>query len=282
MLKALPKDDLQRLDALEQYEAVGGAPDPTLAEITALAADICGTPMAGISLMAGDTIHFLARVGPGASRLPRRRMPDETCINGEGVHEISDARYHQDYRPDGIMIAGRAFRFYAGAPLTTPGGVTIGCLFVQDSVPHTLTELQKRALLTLSRQVINRFELMSRMRLMSRDSRVRLRVESELTVERNFVATVLDTVGALVAVFDTAGRIVRFNRACEEVSGYEFIELVGGYVWDKADPALGRSGGDCYLRAAALRGVSRELRELLAQPRRQPATHCVVGDGAGG
>jgi len=236
MLKALPQDDLLRLDALEQYEAVGAAPDPMLAEITALAADICGTPMAAISLIAGDTIHYLARVGPGAAKLPRRKLPDETCIRGNDVYEISDARYHKDFRPDGIMISGRAFRFYAGAPLTTPAGVAIGCLFVQDSVPHTLSELQKRALRTLSRQVINRFELMSRMRHMSRDSRVRLRVESELTVERNFVATVLDTVGALVAVFDTAGRIVRFNRACEQVSGYQFAELVGGYAWDKLIP----------------------------------------------
>jgi PAS domain S-box-containing protein len=236
MLKALPKDDLQRLEALEQYEALNAAPDPMLAELTSLAADICGVPMAGISLMAGDTIHFLARVGPGAPRLPRRKMPCDTCVRQDAVYEIPDARYHKDYRPDGIMISGRAFRFYAGAPLTTPAGITIGCLFVQDSVPHELTDLQKRALLTLGRQVINRFELMTRMRSMSRDSRVRLRVESELTVERNFVATVLDTVGALVAVFDTAGRIVRFNRACEQASGYQFAELVGGYAWDKLIP----------------------------------------------
>ena len=55
-------------------------------------------------------------------------------------------------------------------------------------------------------------------------------------MERNFVSTVLDTVGALVAVFDTAGRIVRFNRTCEQVSGYGFASLVGRYVWDKLIP----------------------------------------------
>ena len=237
MLKALPKEDVRRVEALEQYEAIGGPPDPTLTEITALAADICGTPMAGISLITNDAVHFLARVGPGPTRSPRRKIPCETCMRGEGVYEITDARYHKDYRPDGIMISGRASRFYAGAPLTTPAGLAIGCLFVQDTVPHTLTEMQKRAIETLSRQVINRLELMSRMRYMSRDSRVRLRVESELTIERNFVSTVLDTVGALVAVFDTAGRIVRFNRTCEQVSGYDFASLVGNYVWEKLIPA---------------------------------------------
>ncbi len=236
MVTALPKEDLQRLDAIEQYEAFGLVPDPALCELTALAADLCGTPMAGLSLVGTDTIQFEARVGPGPSRVPRRRMPCDACILSEGVYEIPDARYHRDYRPDGIMISGRAFRFWAGAPLTTPAGVAIGTLFVQDSVPHTLSEAQKRGLITLSKQVIHRFELLRRKRHMERDSRVRLRVESELKVEQNFVSTVLDTVGALVAVFDTAGRIVRFNRACEHVSGYDFATLVGGYAWDKLIP----------------------------------------------
>ncbi len=94
-------------------------------------------------------------------------------------------------------------------------------------MPHTLTDKQKQALDTLARQVITRLELSARVRHMDREGRVRQRVESALTVERNFVSTVLDTVGALVAVFDTAGRIVRFNRTCEQVSGYDFASLVG-------------------------------------------------------
>jgi PAS domain S-box-containing protein len=67
-------------------------------------------------------------------------------------------------------------------------------------------------------------------------TRARQRIESALTVERNFVSTVLDTVDALVAVYDTAGRIVRFNRACETTSGYDFPTLVGRYLWDKLIP----------------------------------------------
>ena len=198
---------------------------------------MCNTPMAGISLAMGDGLVFQARVGPGPARLPRgNRVPCARCILGQDVYEIGDARYHDDYRPDGIMIAGRAYRFYAGAPLTTPSGINIGCLFVQDSMPHTLSDKQKRGLTTLSRQVINRFELNARVRHMERDRSMRTRAEQALTVERNFVSTVLDTVAALVAVFDTAGRIVRFNRACEQASGYDFGSLVGRYLWDKLIP----------------------------------------------
>ncbi len=237
MLRTFPKEEMLRLDALERFELMEAPDDPALEEITALAAEICVTPMAGLSLIGSDAVRFLARFGPGPAHMPRGRTPCETCIRGDGVYEITDARYHKDFRPDGILISGRAYRFYAGAPLITPHGVTLGCLFVQDSVPHTLNARQKRALETLSRQVVTRFELNARMRVMDRDGRARQRVESALTIERNFVATVLDTVGALVAVFDTAGRIVRLNRACEQVSGYGSDKLVGGYLWDKLIPA---------------------------------------------
>ncbi|MDX1931437.1 MAG: SpoIIE family protein phosphatase [Capsulimonadales bacterium] len=53
------------------------------------------------------------------------------------------------------------------------------------------------------------------------------RTEEELRQQRTFVSAVLDTAGALVLVVDREGRIVRFNRACERLSGYSFAELEG-------------------------------------------------------
>ena len=44
--------------------------------------------------------------------------------------------------------------------------------------------------------------------------------EEALQEERNVVSAILDTVGALVVVLDREGRIVRFNRACEQTTGY--------------------------------------------------------------
>ncbi|MBI3775683.1 MAG: PAS domain S-box protein [Gammaproteobacteria bacterium] len=58
----------------------------------------------------------------------------------------------------------------------------------------------------------------------------------ELSVERNFIATVLDTVCALVVVLDRNGCIVRFNHACETLSGYRFEELQGQPVWNYLIP----------------------------------------------
>ncbi len=237
MVNTLAKEEALRLDALDELGILGSAPDPAIDEIVALARAICQTPIAGVCLIGSDALYYPSKIGPGPSRLPRGRRPCETAILGDGVYEISDARYHPAYRPDGIMVSGRVYRFYAAAPLVTSDGISLGCLFVQGTAPQTLNELQKQTLAVLARQIVARYELNARTRSMERAGRVRHRVESALTVERNFVSTVLDTVGALVAVFDTAGRIVRFNRACEQVSGYDFASLVGRYLWDKLIPA---------------------------------------------
>ncbi len=58
------------------------------------------------------------------------------------------------------------------------------------------------------------------------------RTEDFLRRERDFTSAILDTVGALVAVMDTEGRIVRFNRACEEVTGYLQEEAQGILFWE--------------------------------------------------
>src|SRR5277367_2014576 len=58
------------------------------------------------------------------------------------------------------------------------------------------------------------------------------RIEEQLQEERNFVSTILDTVGALVVVLDAEGRILRFNPACELTTGYSMKEVQGKCIWD--------------------------------------------------
>lgn len=50
--------------------------------------------------------------------------------------------------------------------------------------------------------------------------------------ERNFVSAILDAANALIVVLDQEGRFVRFNRACEQLTGFSFDEVKGQYFWD--------------------------------------------------
>ena len=234
--REVSRSDALRLETLDQYEVLRAAPDPALDDLAELAAKACNTPIAGISFAAANRIWIHARYGIGDSELPVGSLPAVPPLRSHSIYEVPDTAQLTAFAPAGIAIAGRNFRFYAGAPLITPSAVRIGSLFVLDTPARRLTPLQSQTLSVLGRQAMTTIELNHTLRQMERGARARQRVESALTVERNFVSTVLDTVDALVAVFDTAGRIVRFNRACESASGYDFPTMVGRTLWDTLIP----------------------------------------------
>jgi PAS domain S-box-containing protein len=53
-----------------------------------------------------------------------------------------------------------------------------------------------------------------------------------LNAERDFIHAVLDTVGAMVIVLDREGRILRFNRAAEDLTGFPEADVKGTPLWD--------------------------------------------------
>lgn len=65
----------------------------------------------------------------------------------------------------------------------------------------------------------------------------RRHAEQLLRAERDFSSAVLETVGSMVIVLDSEGRIVRFNRACENLTGYRFDEIKGQYIWERLIPS---------------------------------------------
>ena len=60
----------------------------------------------------------------------------------------------------------------------------------------------------------------------------RKRTEEALKRERDFTSAIFDTAGALIVVLDRQGKIVRFNRKCEEITGYSSRDVRDQYVWD--------------------------------------------------
>jgi two-component system sensor histidine kinase VicK len=235
----LPMPEERRMQALERLEITGSA-DPTLDEIVRLVAQICDTPAAGIAFVERDRVWFKSRVGIPVRALMRVDCPCDETVLGDDVFQIPDAAHDAQY-PDGVIPVGNVdFRFYAGVPLIAADGSAVGTLCVYDTAPRRLDEVEANTLRTLSRQIMTRLELSLITRIADRDARSRLRVESALTVERNFVSAVLDTVGALVVVLDTAGRIVRFNRICETISGFDLNEVLGRTEWDTLVPPQDR------------------------------------------
>jgi len=67
---------------------------------------------------------------------------------------------------------------------------------------------------------------------MARDITDRVHAQVELRAERDFVSAVLDMAPLLVTVMDQDARLVRFNRACEVLTGLATKDVLGKQFWD--------------------------------------------------
>ncbi|HVJ08090.1 MAG TPA: PAS domain S-box protein [Acidisarcina sp.] len=224
----MQREEAERLRALLQYETLDSLPDPALDDIARLAAEICRGPYAYVGFIDASRVWFKARYGFEARETSRVSSACQYAMQSTKPLLIADACEDLRFPPEGIPLAsGIHCRSYVGAPMVSPSGHVIGTLAVLSPEPNAFTGQQASMLQILAAQVVTRIELYARIRMQERGVRARQRIERALTVERNFVSAVLDTISALVLVLDTAGRIVRFNRACEKMSGYSFGELVG-------------------------------------------------------
>jgi len=68
------------------------------------------------------------------------------------------------------------------------------------------------------------------------------RAKDELTRERDFSNAILNIAATLIVVLDKKGKITRFNRSCERISGYTAEEINGTYLWETNffDPVITR------------------------------------------
>jgi PAS domain S-box-containing protein len=117
--------------------------------------------------------------------------------------------------------------------------------------PDHLTFLE-----VLGRQAVTRLELYSRIRAQEQAQRARQRTERALAIERCFVAATLDSIPALVAVLDTAGRMVRVNDPCAQLTGLSLADSVGRRFVDEVLEADDRPWAAGKLREAAAGQVS--------------------------
>jgi PAS domain S-box-containing protein len=85
------------------------------------------------------------------------------------------------------------------------------------------------------------------------------RKNAELHAERDFISTVLDTVGCLVLLLDTQGRVALFNHACERLTGYEFDVIKDREFWQLCLPEENHEVSQSEFARVKAGGQSQEL-----------------------
>jgi len=160
MKTSLPLNEAGRLEALRRYNVLDTPPEAVFDDLALLAAQICGTPMAVISLVDEARQWFKARIGVEVAETPREvAFCAHTVLQPDRIMEVPDAEQDARFINSPLMTEDPHIRFYAGAPLVDPRGHVLGALCVMDRQPRKMTKEQLAALQTLSRHVVAQLEL---------------------------------------------------------------------------------------------------------------------------
>ena len=184
MLVAPPHpQEAERLAALEAHDILDTLPEQGFDDLTRLASYICGTPIALVSLVDAERQWFKSRVGLEAAETHRDLAFCAHAILDEGLMVVPDAEQDERFHDNPLVTGEPHVRFYAGTPLKTAEGHSLGTLCVIDHVPRRLTPEQQEALGALGRQV----EAQLRLRLRLREAERR---EAESRSQRDTLARV--------------------------------------------------------------------------------------------
>jgi GGDEF domain-containing protein len=144
-------DEAERQRALDALHIVGSLPEAAYDDIVKVAAAVCGTPMALVTLIDRDRQWFKARTGLEGTQTERNvAVCDHAIRQPTELMEIGDLSQDARFANNPVLNEIGA-RFYAGMPLVTEEGAAVGSVCVVDVNPRELSAAQRDALQALAR-----------------------------------------------------------------------------------------------------------------------------------
>ena len=206
-------DESARLEALKRYGILDTPSDSVLDGLTQIAADLCETPIALVSLIDPTRQWFKSRIGLPVEETPRDiAFCSHAIENPDALMEVEDATQDKRFHDNPLVLGDPKIRFYAGSPLVTPDGFALGTLCVIDDKPRKLTKSQRNGLINLSKVVIELFNE---------------RYQSQLNTI-DYVVKRSITHGVIITDPSQPDNPITYaNEALQRITGYSNEEIIG-------------------------------------------------------
>src|SRR5437762_2467697 len=142
-----------RLWALWVRELLDSQPEEDCAELTQLAASLCGTQLGLVTLLDERQQWVRSSEVLKLGDTPREVAFCAHAVRQPGVFLVKDSLLDNRFGANPLVTADPPIRFFCGTALTTPDGNVLGTLCVLDTTPRILSVEQIDAFEVLARQV---------------------------------------------------------------------------------------------------------------------------------
>ena len=231
--------EARRLDALDRPRTPDTLPEQDFDDLVILAAQVCATPIALVTLVASDRQWFKARIGLTVEETP---CDIAFCAHAIATHEelfvVEDAMRDARFVDHPLVTGKTHLRFYAGARIVDRDGQALGTVCVIDTQERRLDATQRRCLVALARQASLLLEL-RRQAIDAQDAAETLAERNEtLALDVDLQTQQVDRLWArsddLLAIVDEAGRLARVSASWSKVLGHDEATLLASSYPDFA------------------------------------------------
>lgn len=219
----LPPNEPERLAALREAGLLDTPPEQVFDDIVQLASEICDTPISLVSLVDEHRQWFKAKVGLAATETSRDvSFCAHAILQPKDLFIVPDAQRDPRFRQNQLVVGEPGIRFYAGMPLVTAAGHSLGTLCVFDRRPRELTPAQMDSLRRLARQLGTHLELR--------------RLSQRLVGAEEQLRDLFENATDLIQSVAPDGRLLLVNRAWLNTLGYRASELASLTIFDVIHP----------------------------------------------
>jgi len=159
-------NEAARVAALDRYAILDTEPEQSFDDLVILAAHICKTPIALLTLVDDHRQWFKSAVGVQVRETPREVSFCAHAIQQPDLFIVPDTLQDPRFKDNPLVTGEPHIRFYAGAPLVNEDGFALGTLCVGDRQPRELDEDQKVALTSLSHLALRQIELRTHLQML--------------------------------------------------------------------------------------------------------------------